>query len=188
MVHQFQHVKMLKWCGRAYDPGGVCQTAPGSLAIPYHTCPMPNINLPPGWDNVAPEQVRVFCPKFLVRICWIHEIDGFTSWLSLWMPISIYDPSYVASSTRITHLHLDGPTLVTMAHIWISLKIMWTKKRYMWVLFRKTTTYLLSTDQELCWIWSTPQYAHQNVKGTACYGDGSSKLCSPPDVLPTRNG
>ena len=56
MVRQFRHIKMLKRGGRAYDPGGVRQTAPGSLAIPCHACPIPNINLSLGWDNVLPER------------------------------------------------------------------------------------------------------------------------------------
>jgi hypothetical protein len=104
------------------------------------------------------------------------------------MPISVYDPNYAALSTRFTHLDLDGPTLSTTAHIRILLRITWMKKRYIRVLFRKTVTYSLPIDQGLCRISSTSQYAHQNVERTACYRDGSSKLCSSSDVSPTRNG
>jgi hypothetical protein len=56
MVCQFQHVKMVKWAGKAYDPGSALKTAPGLLAIPCCACHIPNINLPAGWDNVPPEQ------------------------------------------------------------------------------------------------------------------------------------
>ena len=47
---------MVKRGGRAFDPGGIRATAPGSLAIPCHACPLPNINLPQGWENVPPER------------------------------------------------------------------------------------------------------------------------------------
>jgi hypothetical protein len=47
---------MLKRAGRAYDPGSVLATAPGSLAIPCRAYPLPNINLPRGWENVPPAQ------------------------------------------------------------------------------------------------------------------------------------
>jgi hypothetical protein len=54
MVRQFRHMKMVKRGGKAYDPGGASKTVPGSLAIPCRACPMPNINLPLGWENVPP--------------------------------------------------------------------------------------------------------------------------------------
>jgi hypothetical protein len=56
MAREFCHIKMLKWGGRAFNPGGVRATAPGSLVIPCQACPMPNINLPRGWENVPPEK------------------------------------------------------------------------------------------------------------------------------------
>ena len=59
MIREWRHIKMLKRGGRAYDPGGVLATAPGSLAIPCRACPLPNINLPKGWENVPPERVCV---------------------------------------------------------------------------------------------------------------------------------
>lgn len=52
-------MKMVKRAGRAYDPGGISATAPGSLAIPCRACPLPNINLPRGWENVPPERAYV---------------------------------------------------------------------------------------------------------------------------------
>jgi hypothetical protein len=50
---------MLKRGWRAYNPGGVLATAPGSLAIPCRVCPMPNINLPKGWENVLPARACI---------------------------------------------------------------------------------------------------------------------------------
>lgn len=59
MVREWRHIKMLKRGGQAFDPGGIRATAPGSLAIPCRACPLPNINLPRGWENVPPEQAYV---------------------------------------------------------------------------------------------------------------------------------
>jgi hypothetical protein len=56
MTRQWHHIKMVKRAGRAFDPGGISAAAPGSLAIPCRACPMPNINLPHGWENVPPAQ------------------------------------------------------------------------------------------------------------------------------------
>lgn len=56
MVREWRHIKMLKRAGRAYDPEGIAATAPGSLAIHCRACPLPNINLPKGWENASPER------------------------------------------------------------------------------------------------------------------------------------
>lgn len=56
MVREWRHIKMLKRAGRAYDPGQVAATVPGSLAIPCRACPLPNINLPKYWENAPPER------------------------------------------------------------------------------------------------------------------------------------
>ncbi|KAF8503805.1 hypothetical protein F5888DRAFT_1606584, partial [Russula emetica] len=60
MVWEWRHTKMLKHAGRAFDPAGIAATAPGSLAIPCRACPLPNVNLPKGWENVLPAQTYVF--------------------------------------------------------------------------------------------------------------------------------
>lgn len=52
-------MKMLKHSGHAYDPTGIKATQPSSLAIPCRACPLPYINLPPGWDNAPPRKVYV---------------------------------------------------------------------------------------------------------------------------------
>jgi hypothetical protein len=59
MVREWRHTKMLKRAGRAFDPAGIVATAPGSLAIPCRACPLPNVNLPKGWDNVSPARAYV---------------------------------------------------------------------------------------------------------------------------------
>lgn len=56
MVREYRHAKMAKRAGRAYDPGGIAATEPGSLAIPCRACPQPTMNLPPTWRNVPPEK------------------------------------------------------------------------------------------------------------------------------------
>ena len=56
MIREWRHIKMVKRAGRAFDPGGIAATAPGSLAIPCRACPLPNINLPRGWENVPPSR------------------------------------------------------------------------------------------------------------------------------------
>jgi hypothetical protein len=59
MVREWRHTKMLKRAGQAFDPAGIAATAPGSLAIPCRACPLPNVNLPKGWDNVPPARAYV---------------------------------------------------------------------------------------------------------------------------------
>lgn len=68
---------MLKRAGRAFDPDTrrVFHTAPGSLAIPCRACPMPNINLPRGWDEVAPEKA---CVDYLLYFCSIASTQHFS--------------------------------------------------------------------------------------------------------------
>ncbi|KIM82772.1 hypothetical protein PILCRDRAFT_7683 [Piloderma croceum F 1598] len=60
MAREWRHMKMVKHTGRAFDPGGIKATAPGSLAIPCRACPLPNINLPHGWENVPPERAWLY--------------------------------------------------------------------------------------------------------------------------------
>jgi hypothetical protein len=68
---------MLKRAGRAFDPGGIRATAPGSLAIPCRACPLPNINLPRGWDNVPPARACVL-PQYKLYATLTTLIVGFT--------------------------------------------------------------------------------------------------------------
>jgi len=62
MMLQWRHLKMLKWAGRANVDNGVSTTQPGDLAIRCPSCPRPGVNLPPGWQDVPPEDKYVTCP------------------------------------------------------------------------------------------------------------------------------
>ena len=73
MVREWRHTKMLKRAGRAFDPRGITATALGSLAIPCHTCPLPNVNLLNGWENVPPEQAYVFHPENIISLIAIYS-------------------------------------------------------------------------------------------------------------------
>ncbi|KAF7965306.1 hypothetical protein HWV62_44514 [Athelia sp. TMB] len=50
-VREWRHLKLLKRAGRTYDPLGVINTPPGSLAIICRACPQPGLNLPLDWDT-----------------------------------------------------------------------------------------------------------------------------------------
>jgi hypothetical protein len=39
MTRQWRHIKMVKRAGRAFDPGGISATAPGSLLFPAVPAP-----------------------------------------------------------------------------------------------------------------------------------------------------
>ncbi|KIM91411.1 hypothetical protein PILCRDRAFT_607 [Piloderma croceum F 1598] len=60
IIWEWRHIKLLKRSGSGFDPGGVNTTTPGSLAIPCHACPIPNVNLPMGWENVPPERAWLY--------------------------------------------------------------------------------------------------------------------------------
>lgn len=80
MIREYRHTKMMKRAGRSYDPGGVNATAPGSLAIPCRACPLPNVNLPSGWEHVPPERayVLILCPSLnthnLILFSWLYTL------------------------------------------------------------------------------------------------------------------
>ncbi|PPR05446.1 hypothetical protein CVT24_007945, partial [Panaeolus cyanescens] len=54
MFLQWCHLHMMKWAGRAHDPGGPNATKPGGLGVVCPSCPWIGINLPEGWDKVPP--------------------------------------------------------------------------------------------------------------------------------------
>jgi hypothetical protein len=62
MVREWRHIKMLKRAGQAYNLGGIAATPPGSLAIPCRACPLPDVNLPKGWEDAPPK--RAWVSKF----------------------------------------------------------------------------------------------------------------------------
>lgn len=56
-VRIWRHVKMLKRSGRGHDDAGIEATQPGECAVECPACPLPEKNLPAGWENVpAPAQ------------------------------------------------------------------------------------------------------------------------------------
>ncbi|PPQ82566.1 hypothetical protein CVT24_004822 [Panaeolus cyanescens] len=62
MIMQWRHLMMLKWAGRALDPGGAKETKAGELAILCPSCPFPNINLPGNWRDAPKDK------SFLYRL------------------------------------------------------------------------------------------------------------------------
>lgn len=56
MMHEWQHLKMLKRAGRGQDPAGVVGTKMGELAIECPACPKPGINLPDSWENTSKDK------------------------------------------------------------------------------------------------------------------------------------
>lgn len=53
----WQHVKMLKRSGCSHDDAGNEATQPGECTVECPACPLPEKNLPVGWENVpAPAQ------------------------------------------------------------------------------------------------------------------------------------
>ncbi|KAF6754795.1 hypothetical protein DFP72DRAFT_812516, partial [Ephemerocybe angulata] len=68
VVTQWRHLKMLKRSGRAHGVGGVVSTEPGECAVRCPACPQAGINLPVGWELVAPER------RWLYRL--FIAIDG----------------------------------------------------------------------------------------------------------------
>jgi hypothetical protein len=51
----FRHLRMAKRAGRMYDSKGIQNTTRGGLALACPACPIPSVNLPPGWENAPPE-------------------------------------------------------------------------------------------------------------------------------------
>ena len=60
MVHEWQHIKMVKCAGYGHDPMGIDGTPEGSLSIPCHPCPHADINLPMQWHDALPRTQWVF--------------------------------------------------------------------------------------------------------------------------------
>ncbi|KAJ7728986.1 hypothetical protein B0H14DRAFT_2409803, partial [Mycena olivaceomarginata] len=55
MVHEFSHLMMLKRAGRGHAKSGVMGTKQGELALRCPCCPIPDVNLPVGWEHAPPE-------------------------------------------------------------------------------------------------------------------------------------
>ncbi|KAF8065144.1 hypothetical protein FPV67DRAFT_1671429 [Lyophyllum atratum] len=61
MVREYRHLKMTKRAGRGHDPAGITSTKQGECAVLCPACPQPGLNLPPGWETVAPEIRFLYC-------------------------------------------------------------------------------------------------------------------------------
>ncbi|KAJ7180060.1 hypothetical protein C8R43DRAFT_871124 [Mycena crocata] len=75
MAREYRHLQMCKRAGRGHDGNGVERekgdaptetvygidaTAPGGLAIPCRACPIPGVNLPPGWENAPIDKAWLY--------------------------------------------------------------------------------------------------------------------------------
>ena len=56
---------MAKRAGRMYDPKGIQNTTRGGLALACPACPIPGVNLPPGWENASPEDRYLYFPQII---------------------------------------------------------------------------------------------------------------------------
>ncbi|KAG6806793.1 hypothetical protein H0H92_010028 [Tricholoma furcatifolium] len=55
MAREWRHLKAAKRSGCVYSGLSIKDSAPGSFAIECRACPVPSINLPPGWESAPPE-------------------------------------------------------------------------------------------------------------------------------------
>lgn len=76
MVREWRHLKMLKRAGRAYDPLGIENTPPGSLALLCRACPQPTMNLPQGWETADPSKRCVETPVAMFNGTANNHIGG----------------------------------------------------------------------------------------------------------------
>lgn len=51
MIHEWWHLRLLKWTGRGHDPAGVKGIKPGECVVLCLACSLPGMNLPEGWDD-----------------------------------------------------------------------------------------------------------------------------------------
>ena len=73
MVREWHHLKVLKCAGQAFDPAGIAAIAPGFLEVLCHVCPLSNINLLKGWNNVPPAWAYVFSSGHLFFYLLFHS-------------------------------------------------------------------------------------------------------------------
>ncbi|KAI0038809.1 hypothetical protein FA95DRAFT_1505012 [Auriscalpium vulgare] len=56
MAREWRHIKMMKRAGRGHDPTGIAGTGAGECAVTCPACPIPEVNLPEGWDTAPPSR------------------------------------------------------------------------------------------------------------------------------------
>ncbi|KAG2028875.1 hypothetical protein BDR03DRAFT_988121 [Suillus americanus] len=72
MVHEWQHLTMLKRFGRGHDPSGVDGTLEGECVVLCPACPQPGKNLPNGWETAAKAKWCIVLWK-LITIIFSHQ-------------------------------------------------------------------------------------------------------------------
>ena len=77
MIHEWCHLKMLKWSGYGHLKDKV-ETQSHSCALLCPACPHPGINLPPDWEN-TPKEKR-FWFKYTSTTSTVHWLSSL-SWL-----------------------------------------------------------------------------------------------------------
>ncbi|KAJ6514876.1 hypothetical protein C8R47DRAFT_961701 [Mycena vitilis] len=70
MARQYRHIMMAKRGGRGHDPSGVFGTAAGELAVECPVCPIPNVNLPDGWEDAPPEKQFLYVLFLALDACF----------------------------------------------------------------------------------------------------------------------
>ncbi|KAK0438387.1 hypothetical protein EV421DRAFT_1738444 [Armillaria borealis] len=50
---KYRHLKMLMRAGRGQEENGIETTSPGQLALRCPACPIPDVNLPAGWESAS---------------------------------------------------------------------------------------------------------------------------------------
>ncbi|KAI6096267.1 hypothetical protein EDD16DRAFT_1774867 [Pisolithus croceorrhizus] len=55
-IHEWHHLKMLKWSGHGHDPAGIVNTSSGECMVLCPACPHPGINLLDGWESSLPHR------------------------------------------------------------------------------------------------------------------------------------
>ena len=63
MIREFRHLKLMKRHGRGNIEDGLISTGRGDLATICPACPIPGVNLPENWRDVALEYKYVVSPQ-----------------------------------------------------------------------------------------------------------------------------
>ncbi|KAG6822335.1 hypothetical protein H0H92_014271 [Tricholoma furcatifolium] len=103
MAHEWRHLKAAKCSGCGYSGSLIKDSAPGSFAVECRACPVPSVNLPPGWASAPQESL------WLYRLLLSQDANfRLKNWLR---SSSTKDPSlqpgfayFVADEAYLTHL------------------------------------------------------------------------------------
>ncbi|KAJ7840811.1 hypothetical protein B0H14DRAFT_3457824 [Mycena olivaceomarginata] len=70
MVREFSHLMMLKQAGHSHAKSGIMGTKQGELALRYPCCPIPDVNLPVGWEHVPPQSQFLYIVFLAFDACF----------------------------------------------------------------------------------------------------------------------